>query len=51
MNRIEPQIRRRRPDAAEILARSITRPFTALDRNEWTRVANSAWGIDEINKL
>lgn len=51
MNYIEPQIRRRRPDAAEILARSITRPFTALDRKEWTRVAKSAWDIKEINKI
>src|SRR3989339_914844 len=36
---------------AEILARAIKRPLTSGDRDSWTRVAQSAWGLPEINKL
>lgn len=35
----------------ELLARSSRRSFTPKDRTSWTKVAQSAWGIDEINKL
>lgn len=46
-----PAAREAGKHGAEILARSTIRPFTPQDRAGWTRVAQSAWGIDEINKI